>query len=114
MYQLDLSLEFLIRAISNPQFIQGIEKLFAPPCHTAYDVAQDALDAAEHGKMSNECARKVVNSILDDLDSQAGSSGRSKRITSHLQALVGKGKLSFEQAGVISSALPTMCCGSQY
>ena len=52
----------------KPENLENLGKLLMPPCHTASDVAQDALDAWEHGKMSREACRKIVLAVLDDVE----------------------------------------------
>lgn len=40
------------------------ERLFASGCHNAFDVCQDALEAAEHGHITKDQALKVINVLL--------------------------------------------------
>lgn len=56
--------------LSNPQTLETLANQFAP-CHTAADVAQDALDAWENGKLSAEACRKIVEAVLEDRAARA-------------------------------------------
>lgn len=60
-----------VEALSNPQVQQGLNKMLDDMfvgsfCHSGLDVAQDALDACEHGQMSHDAALKIVAIALDD------------------------------------------------
>lgn len=52
----------------KPENLANLASLFSQPCHTASDVAQDALDAWEHGKLSRDACRKIVLAVLDDVE----------------------------------------------
>jgi hypothetical protein len=54
-------------ALANPEALKGLGDLFAGSlCHTGLDVAQDALDACDHGQLSHEAALKIVAICLQD------------------------------------------------
>jgi hypothetical protein len=58
-----------VEALTNPQGLAALEQIanqLFSPCHTAADVAQDALDAWEHGQLSTEACRKIVEAVLED------------------------------------------------
>jgi hypothetical protein len=56
-----------VEALTNPQVQEGLSSLFAGSfCHSGLDVAQDALDACEHGQLSHEAALKIVAIALAD------------------------------------------------
>lgn len=51
--------------ITNPEAIQGLmTSIFGSSCHNAVDVAQDALDAYDHGHLSREQALQIVTICL--------------------------------------------------
>ena len=68
MQSIDLALSNLFCSfLANPDSVKALSEVMNP-CHTALDVAQDALDAVDNGKMSVSTARKVIDTILEDLE----------------------------------------------
>lgn len=62
---LSLGVQFLQQAMSNPDTISQLLNSFGG-CHTASDVAQDALDAWENGQLTREQALRIVQIALED------------------------------------------------
>lgn len=81
----------LSEVLSNPTIW---EELFKPHHHTALDAAQDILDAADHGHISIEGARKAVGAILDDLEGKATC---AERIRDYAQKALDKRLISMDQ-----------------
>jgi hypothetical protein len=53
--------------LANPDTLNALGDMFAGSfCHSSLDVAQDALDACEHGQLSHEAALKIVAICLQD------------------------------------------------
>lgn len=51
--------------VNNPQALEEFCKsFFAAGCHNAVDVAQDALDAYDHGHLTREQALEIVTICL--------------------------------------------------
>jgi hypothetical protein len=51
--------------MANPEIISGLmTSLFSGGCHNAVDVAQDALDAYDHGHLTREQALQIVTICL--------------------------------------------------
>lgn len=51
--------------VNNPQALEEFGKaLFSAGCHNAVDVAQDALDAYDHGHLTREQALEIVTICL--------------------------------------------------
>lgn len=67
------------KALTDPKFAESIANLFCSPPHTALDAAQDILDAADHGHISIDAARKAVNAILDDLEGNKAKQGNDRQ-----------------------------------
>lgn len=53
----------LIAEVSKPE---NLSRLFEPECHTAEDVAIDAIDAYKHGKLSKQACMAIVDLALND------------------------------------------------
>lgn len=81
----------LSEVLSNPTIW---EELFKPHHHTALDAAQDILDAADHGHISIEGARKAVGAILDDLE---GKETCADRIRDYAQKALNRKLISPNQ-----------------
>jgi hypothetical protein len=59
--------EGAFKALSDPKVTQSLSDMFIGiGCHSGLDVAQDALDACEHGQLSHESALKIVAIALAD------------------------------------------------
>lgn len=54
-----------VSILSNPDAMAGLEQ-FLCPHHNAVDVAQDALDAFEHGHLSKAQASRIIQICLQE------------------------------------------------
>ncbi|MEM9543757.1 MAG: hypothetical protein AAGA60_30260 [Cyanobacteria bacterium P01_E01_bin.42] len=55
----------VVSVLSNPDAMAGLEQ-FLCPHHNAVDVAQDALDAYEHGQLTKSQASRIIQICLQE------------------------------------------------
>jgi hypothetical protein len=79
---LQIASQELTKLANNPQAINGFLEFLGAGCHNAVDVAQDALDAYDHGHLTRDQAMRIVEICLEKDARQKGKpiDIQSKRI----------------------------------
>lgn len=53
------------KMMANPETAQALLQFFGGGCHNHVDVAQDALDAYDHGHLTRDQAMRIVQICLE-------------------------------------------------